>query len=270
MNGYKDLLAKLSSLVSALENGALTRNELDALEDVTRKLHERSIILRYKAFEGNTEKAEERATIVENQEQEEKSETQASESAEQMEEIQAEESEETAFDFDMFNTEAHDEVVEPLEEPETESDPETSAEDLSVPPAQEHVEPVAEIIETPEVPEADIHVLPADPVNIPEGDSKSAFVDKFSKPDNSVAHRFSSSPLDSLIGAFGLNERLRYINDLFDGSSEKFSDAIKTLDSQQDLQSALTKASQYAAENEWELEEEVVAEFMNYVNRRYA
>ena len=100
--------------------------------------------------------------------------------------------------------------------------------------------------------------------------SSGSFLDHFSQQDNSVAGRFSARPLDSLIGAFGLNERLRFINDLFDGSSEKFSDAIKALDSQSDLDSAREKAAGYAEENEWDPEEEVVAEFMNYLNRRYA
>ena len=97
-----------------------------------------------------------------------------------------------------------------------------------------------------------------------------SFLDRLKIENNSIASRFSSSKLDTLIGAFGLNERLRYINNLFDGSSEIFSDAIKSLDSQSSLEEAKLKAAQLATEHDWDPEEEVVLEFMQYLNRRYA
>ena len=60
------------------------------------------------------------------------------------------------------------------------------------------------------------------------------------------------------------------INDLFDGSSEMFSEAIKMLDSQTALDVANEKAAQLAVQHSWDPEEEVVVEFMSFVNRRYA
>ena len=62
----------------------------------------------------------------------------------------------------------------------------------------------------------------------------------------------------------------RSINDLFDGSSEMFSEAIKMLDSQTALDVANEKAAQLAVQHSWDPEEEVVVEFMSFVNRRYA
>ena len=100
--------------------------------------------------------------------------------------------------------------------------------------------------------------------------SVQSFLDKIKIEDNSVASRFTNSKLDSLIGAFGLNQRLRYINDLFDGSSEMFSDAIKALDSQPSLNEANLKAATLATDYDWDPEEEIVIEFMSYLNRRYA
>jgi len=49
-----------------------------------------------------------------------------------------------------------------------------------------------------------------------------------------------------------------------------FSDAIKALDSQESLDDANQKAAQLAADHEWDPEEDVVIEFMSFVNRRYA
>jgi hypothetical protein len=73
-----------------------------------------------------------------------------------------------------------------------------------------------------------------------------------------------------LIGSFGLNERLQFINELFDGSSENFSNAIKTLDVQASSENARTKVAEFAVSNNWEVESETVVEFMQKIIRRYA
>ncbi len=151
-----------------------------------------------------------------------------------------------------------------------------SAEDIVEEPApviEAVVEPEPEVVEPePEVIEAEPEVKTDEPVvESAGGMTAQAFLDKLSKVnDNSLASRFTSSKLDSLIGAFGLNQRLRYINDLFDGSSEMFSDAIKSLDNQSKLDEARMKAGTLAIEHGWDPEEEIVIEFMSYVNRRYA
>ena len=88
--------------------------------------------------------------------------------------------------------------------------------------------------------------------------------------DQSMNTLMSGSKIDTLIGAFGLNEKLRFINDLFDGSSEKFSDAIKILDTQSDLEALNSQMNELASTHEWDPEEESVAEFISFVSRRYA
>ena len=93
-----------------------------------------------------------------------------------------------------------------------------------------------------------------------------SFLERLQLDDDSVASRFSAGKLETLIGAFGLNQRLRYINDLFDGSSEMFSEAIKMLDSQTALDVANEKAAQLAVQHSWDPEEEVVVEFMSFVS----
>lgn len=308
MEGYKELLDKLSELVNALENGALSLDQLNELETTTRTLHERSIILRYKAYEssvlGEENDTSDEAEVAED----EISEAIATEVVESTEEKDKEAAEEEpAFDFSMFNEEESEETEELPTidfggaseetlaiEPEPENIPEPSVPEpvATIDPVIEDIAPVtsdetAEAI-TPELESSDsivsessdledesseAEVITPEP-EVAESTSPTpaagSFLDRFAQQDNSLAGRFSAGPLESLIGAFGLNERLRFINDLFDGSSEKFSDAIKALDSQSDLDAAKVKVAGYAEDNEWDPEEEVVAEFMNYLNRRYA
>ncbi len=98
----------------------------------------------------------------------------------------------------------------------------------------------------------------------------SAFVHKYNQVGSNLASQFGVSKLDSLIGSFGLNERLQFINELFDGSSESFANAIKGLDTQSNSENARKKVAEFAIENNWDVDSETVEEFMQKVVRRYA
>jgi len=244
---YKELLEEISSLIGKLETSSLTMEELFELENATRKLHERSIILRYKAFENklvDQKKTEEKpAAVVEKKEPEPVKEKVAEE----------EQAEEEAIDFSMFNEPEESEEIEikeeePIEFTEPEPEPEPEEEEEIV--VEEEATPIKNEKQ--------------------EDSAASSFIDKFMTEDNSLSSKFSGSKLDSLVGAFGLNEKLRYINDLFDGSSDQFSNAIKILDAKNSMDEATGYISELASEHEWDYEEEVVAEFMVYVKRRYA
>ena len=87
--------------------------------------------------------------------------------------------------------------------------------------------------------------------------------------NKSLNSLYGGSKLDTLIGAFGLNEKLRYINDLFDGSSEMFSEAIKSIDGKNNLDEAKVELKNLAEQHEWDAEEESVTEFMGFVARRH-
>jgi hypothetical protein len=88
--------------------------------------------------------------------------------------------------------------------------------------------------------------------------------------DISLESQIAMSRLETLVGSFGLNERLQFINELFDGSSEAFSEAIKSIDSQSDEQAALRKASALASQFNWDSSSETVEEFVLKIKRRYA
>ena len=51
MKSYKELLERIQELVNKIDKAELSLDELFEMERLTAKLHERSIILRYKAFE---------------------------------------------------------------------------------------------------------------------------------------------------------------------------------------------------------------------------
>ncbi len=272
MEGYKELLDKLNGLVDSLEKGDLSMDQLNELEVVTRALHERSIILRYKAFEssvlGDTAQEASEESVADPEPEVVIEPAPVEPEVEFQEEV---EQEEPTFDFAIFDQEeetSEEEEIEIVVEAEPEIEPIEPEPIVEVEVEEEPViEEEAPVEVEPEKEEPAPAPAPEPVASRPVGNS---FLDRFAQQDNSLAGRFSARPLDSLIGAFGLNERLRFINDLFDGSSEKFSDAIKALDSQSDLDAAKAKVAGYAEENKWDPEEEIVAEFMNYLNRRYA
>lgn len=261
MEEYKSMLARLNSLIGALEKGDLSIDELVEMEEVTRKLHERSIILRYNAFK-------DRVSSQSNVIAEESVGLKAEEAPVEEEVVE----EEQAFDFSIFSEPEEDikPVPEPIIEIQPEPEPVAAVEEapevtIEIEADEEEIE---EVVPEPEVePEMKVEET-EETVSVPSGGS--SFLERLVIPDNSLGTRFAAAKLDSLIGAFGLNERLRFINDLFEGSSELFSEAIKSLDTQNDLSTARNTAATLAEKYEWDPEEEVVVEFMTYISRRYA
>lgn len=96
------------------------------------------------------------------------------------------------------------------------------------------------------------------------------FFRRFTSMDPSLQSQIAMSRLETLVGSFGLNERLQFINELFDGSSEAFSEAIKSIDTQSDEHAALKKVSTIAAQFNWDNTSETVEEFVLKIKRRYA
>lgn len=248
MEAYKNLIKEIESYISKLETASLTMDELFELEKLTRKLHERSIILRYKAFENKVgieaPKVEEKAIeepVIETQEEPE---------------LPVEEEKEEELEFKIFDNEEEEDLGFVFEAPEEDEEPEAKIEEEIPVAPKEEVKP-QEVEPEPPVEES----KPAS-----EGGS---FLDRFKAPDNSLGSQLAGSKLDSLIGAFGLNEKLMFINELFDGSSEMFSDAIKSLDSKNGMDEANAMLENLAEEHSWDPEEEAVAEFIVYIQRRH-
>lgn len=246
MDGLKDNLNKLSELIRKLEKGELEVQELMMLEDAARNIYERSVILKFKGFEQSSKPSP--AAVVQ---EEEIAEPEISKPTNvEQEEVKEEE---PAFDFGIFDQNEPDQSEEEVEEDPKPEIEEHKSVTHSIREEEDHT------IETTEVVETKIATTPG-----------GSFYDKLDLEDNSIAARFSGGKVDSLIGSFSLNQRLRFINELFDGSSELFSEAVKNLDSKQSLAEAQEQAASYAGEYGWDPTDEVVIEFLSYLNRRYA
>lgn len=243
---YKNRIKAIDALADKMEKGSLTIEELANLETLTRELHERSIILKYKAFENKVNESPNDSTTLEVKEEEE---LKIEDKVVEIEDI-VEENEPT-IDFSIFDSPVQeDEIIEEIK-PE---------------------EPTVVLEETPvqNTEEADIPEVKPENVNNIQQNQGSSFWEQLNIKDNSLSTQFEGAKIDTLIGAFGLNEKLRFINDLFDGSSESFSDAIKILDSQSNIEEAKLRSAELASQHNWDAEEESVVDFMMMVNRRYA
>jgi hypothetical protein len=264
LKNYREKIKSLEELVNKMESGELSINDLVDLETLTRDLHERSIILKYKAFENKSGDA-----VT----QEPEPEVEAVEETETVVEEDEIIEETPVMDFSMFDAPVAEEKVEEpkiefvapepeVEKPEpvVEKKPEHRIQIVSEPVAKEEVKPEAEVKPEP------IAEEPKAVVN----EKGTSFLDRLNITDNSISSQLAGRKIDTLSGAFGINQRLLYINELFDGSGEAFSDAIKTLDTQSGLDEASTKVEELAFKNSWDPEEETVLEFLAIIKRRYA
>jgi hypothetical protein len=270
------LLTELTSYQKRLEEGNLQLEELNELVQLSQELLERYTILRYKAYEGNEISEEqgknESEAVTESESQnvseengtwnmENQSESEEhgawnmekqseNESESESEEQRAENEEPVAFDFSLFDDTA-EEVQDTILE-------ENAVEHVSISAVTEEDEGIVEQKITME-----------QVIQTPTADENKAFIKHFSNIEPGFFNQIGMSRLDSLIGSFGLNERLQYINELFNGSSEAFSDAVKRLDNLGSYQDALIEASKFAHEYNWDLESETVEELVIKLKRRH-
>lgn len=279
-----ELVEKIQNNIERLQDGRMELDEVEAHLDLVRELHERTIILKYKALEAKAVRKEEviEAPITAPVELVQESAPEVVETP-----IEAEEEEEEEVQgFDLFGsmfaineTSQEEQVVEPVMD--TPIVMEEIVEEL---PADELlVEPVIEaVIETPEVKEIAVEenveeegveeVEAHAPVveTLTSNKHLAAFSQRLMEVNAEVSNQFGFSPLNTLIGSFGLNERLLYINELFGGSSEAFSEAVKDFDGLANLNQASQKVLAYADQNMWDVESSTVTEFMQKLCRRYA
>lgn len=77
-------------------------------------------------------------------------------------------------------------------------------------------------------------------------------------------------PLETLAGAFTLNEKLQFINELFDGSSDDFSSSVKQLDQLANMDAARNMLTELSQTFNWDTESEIVEDFLYKICRRHA
>ena len=273
----------MKELVSAIENGLkkiskgnITLIELEETVASSRELYERLLIVRYKVYENSilaVEESEELEVVDKEIEVKKEEETIPDENKD-IELIFEEETNDIAEDsiirFDLFaNPEIESEVEEDEVLPEVENEIEQSIEEDILPEIEiKEEEIVKENLDSEEEIENTANDSAETSKEITE-DASSLFP-KLMKIEKSITQNYQVMTLETLIGSFTLNERLQFINELFDGSSDLFSSAIKRLDALDNRDSARSVIAEYAAENNWDLDGEVVEDFMLKICSRYA
>ena len=257
----------MKELVSAIENGLkkiskgnITLIELEETVASSRELYERLLIVRYKVYENSilADKESEEHKDVDNETEVKKEEETIPDENKDREIIFEEETNDIAEDsiirFDLFAT---PEIDSEVEEDEVLPEIEIKEEEL----VEENLDSEEEIENTANDSAETTKEITED---------ASSLFPKILKIEKSIAQNYQVMTLETLIGSFTLNERLQFINELFDGSSDLFSSAIKRLDALDNRDSARSVIAEYAAENNWDLDGEVVEDFMLKICSRYA
>ena len=275
----KTILGHLHSGVEKLESGHLSPEEMELLVEDAKELYERMIILRYKIYETNVLGVQ--APVISASLRQPEIETpidlfgSIDEPASEPEfEVtfasgeSEERNEEVFYDKNEEQLEEEEEATEEATaEEEDEATEEATAEEEEEANEEEMSEEVAEV--EAELEEPAEETTAAQTANWePEfsGDQPIWMAEM----EANIRDNRSVFPLESLIGAFTLNEKLQFINELFDGSSDEFSSNIKQLDQLASMDAARNMLTELSQTFNWDTESEIVEDFIYKICRRYA
>lgn len=93
---------------------------------------------------------------------------------------------------------------------------------------------------------------------------------EFKNLETTIAAKSQIDKLETLIGSFTLNDKLLFINSLFDGSSDEFAKAVKSLDLTTTMSEARIMLSNFSDEFHWEMDNDVVEDFVHRICQRHA
>ena len=252
---HQEITSRLKSLSDQLTSGNLSEEELKEFETLSRRIYERAIVLNYKAKEAHVYSKSVTKEIVE-KENSKKEESNANKTPVQTEKNPIENGE-IAFDFSSSEDE---------EEPATSVSQTKQEEAIHEEDSKEQIDHVHEqALETTN----DITETSSEG-ELPEEKVKS-FFERFTKVhDDSLMSKLGASKLDTLKGAIGLNDKMQFISELFEGSSDMFNEAIEKLDTQESNEKARHYLSEIAVKQNWDVEDPLVEEFVRILDRRYA
>lgn len=282
------LLAEISALLDKIKSGTASLGELEAFAAATQQLNERAIILKYKAIEAkvySSAGAVAPSIGLESNQTEITEEKPVEIVTEQIQEIPVAQDEEVSsneeLSFDLFSMDE-----EPTPEPEAVEDTVAS----SMEEEEEIVDlDLEEIVDEPAVIEPFVSETPKMETPTPEPIIESA-PEPVSSPnptftapsnehpvlrrartnDGSLQSRLLSVRLETLKNAFGLNERMQIVRELFGGDNDLYNQVIDELDNLNEVDSARSKVSNFAHQYGWREDSELAIEFVQKVERRYA
>ena len=239
-NAYKnlkELTKSLSDGIDKLESGKLDSNELTALLEDSRTLHERITVLQYLAFEKDVKVKE-----VKKQKKDAKK-------------------PQGSFELNFGAPEIIEErIVEKGDESTTEYlDEDTPANQTNL------LDAIEQRVEGFDKDADNKH--PFEQKNL---DNSASINDAFASdvPKKTVADKLSRQPIKDLKSAIGLNQKFLFMNDLFEGENERFDNAISEINSFKTLAEALAfiESDLSAA---WNKKDSSVLNFMDLVERRF-
>lgn len=258
-----EVLNRIQEIYAKLEENRLEPNEIEELVDLSNNLYERALILRYKVAEQRIfRKEEEQSTSDIANETDVLSEVSIQDGAVP-----------EPIDFSIFESVEEkileEELISEIEEPvnveeviEKNLDPiELNFHDSSTENKIEKVETIAEpAVEV-------ISETKQEQVEVPTGeDNWSVYFDKVLKDHSSSIQK----SIETLAGSFGLNERILYINELFNGEAEKFSNAVLKIDKTEDWTTCKKLINEMALQENWDKESDTIGEFVLHVKRKHA
>lgn len=86
-----------------------------------------------------------------------------------------------------------------------------------------------------------------------------------------VAETFHSAPIESIARSISLNQKFRFINQLFNGNASAYNQAVEEMDTLQSYGEALDLISdQYASQYLWDMNSDEVSELVEILKRRFA
>jgi hypothetical protein len=264
----KTMLGHLHTGVEKLESGTLSPEDMELLVEDAKELYERLIILRYKIYETNVLGVKEPVISAHLRQTEIETPIDLFGSIEEHS-ITPEPAFEVSFaksDDEDLNEESIHEASIPAEDPiheeeieEEEQEVEGPIQTIEDPIHEEEIEEeIEQEVEEPEAPTAWEPQFSGDqPIWMAEMEAN-------------IRDNRSVFPLESLIGAFTLNEKLQFINELFEGSSDDFSSHIKQLDQLASMDAARNMLAELALTFNWDTESEIVEDFIYKICRRHA
>lgn len=267
----KSKVNELAEHVSKIENGSISLPELEFSVELAREIYERLIVIRHKVYEESIlEKPAFDLSPIEFDEDETPMNSSVTEVAPQENTIIETSHEEPEEELTFENDFTQEEVVFELND---------SPEEIAIVESPEIEQTIEETIFESKNDIMDFSddleqvqpEIPAHNAPVSGNPASSDLISKIKEIEAGIPASITLSRLDTLIGSFGLNERLQFINDLFGGSSEAFSDAVKVLDARTGMDSARDKMLEFATENHWlDADPETVSDFIAKIKRRYA
>ena len=102
-------------------------------------------------------------------------------------------------------------------------------------------------------------------------DDKKSLNEKLSveQSDKSIAAKLHKNPITDLKAAIGINEKFKFINELFEGSLQKYNDEIAKLNEFGSLSDAEKHISLLKSEFSWKEGSEAFHELSELISRRY-